>query len=937
MAFRACLFLLLLFPLSAMSQFGGIPASLKLRQVNTDTVRVIFPVGLDSQAKQVASIVHQIAAKDPAPLGERLKKVNIILQNQTTIPNGFVTLGPFYSSFFMTPSHSNFDFGTTSWATTLGIHEYRHVQQYNNFRHGLSKVMSYILGEQGLLVATNTAIPDWFFEGDAVHQETLLTKQGRGRIPLFMNQYKSLGIAKKDYSWMKLRNGSLKDFVPNHYAMGYLFVNYGFKKFGKDFWGKVTRDASAFKGLFYPMQKAIKRHSGMDYNEFRGMALINYRDGLVDSAMEVATEQGMADLTSPTENYVSSYLYPYRINEDSILYLKSTYRDIPAFYIRDKNGEHKVRVRDISIDQQFGYRNGKIVYAGYEAGARWGWRDYSSLRIVDIKTGDQKVLTTKSKYFTPDISPDGTKVMAAHYDTDGKSDLRLLDANSGELILTIKSGEIMLFTEPKFANDSTIVTAVRLFDGRSALAIAHINSQIIERLTPLSYNVVGNPYVDGDNVYYTASYEGNDDVYRLNLTSKKIYSVTNSSLGNYFVSAQGDKVVFSTFTADGYQLRELDLSKSIQPEMNLSDLESTSPSNPVSLEAQAGDIQTNLRTINAPVTNYSKRTNLLNFHSWRPYYSDPEFTFSIYGDNVLNNFSTRLYYTYNENENTHGAGVGFVYGGIFPMLSLGTDYTFDRPVVVNNSATYINEWQTYAGFSIPLNLTKGKTYTNFNVGTNYVYTQQLFKGPYKDTFGNVNYSYLHHFLSFSQFSQQARQHILPRFGYAVSTAFRHAISRYDSYQFLVNGAIYLPGFHVKHNFQLTGSFQERDTLNVIFSNRFSNSRGYEDYYFSRMWKVGANYHFPLFIPDWGFANIFYLNRVRANLFYDFTKFYSKNKLTTMDQRSTGVEIFFDTKWWNQVPISFGIRGSYLFDDEPSRLTRGTVDLSFIIPMDIIPE
>ncbi|MEI9911446.1 MAG: hypothetical protein WDO71_18410 [Bacteroidota bacterium] len=105
-------------------------------------------------------------------------------------------------------------------------------------------------------------MPDWFYEGDAVYNETILSKQGRGRLPLFLNAFPSLWQADKKYSWMKLRNGSLKDYVPNHYYLGYLLVNYGREKYGLDFWSKVTKDAAAFKGLFYPFQNAVKKYAG---------------------------------------------------------------------------------------------------------------------------------------------------------------------------------------------------------------------------------------------------------------------------------------------------------------------------------------------------------------------------------------------------------------------------------------------------------------------------------------------------------------------------------------------------------------------------------------------------------------------------------------------------------------------------------------------------
>ena len=205
-------------------EFGGNPPSIKWKQISTDTVRVIFPVGMDSAAQRVSSIVHFLSAKNNS-LGTKVKKINIVLQNQSTVANAYVGLGPYRSEFFLTPSFNNFEIGSIPWAEDLASHEYRHVQQFSNFRVGLSKLMYYLAGDDGLSLAINAAVPDWFYEGDAVYNETVHSKQGRGRIPFFTNQYKSLWLDNKQYSWMKLRNGSLKDYVPNHYHLGYLMVN----------------------------------------------------------------------------------------------------------------------------------------------------------------------------------------------------------------------------------------------------------------------------------------------------------------------------------------------------------------------------------------------------------------------------------------------------------------------------------------------------------------------------------------------------------------------------------------------------------------------------------------------------------------------------------------------------------------------------------------
>src|ERR1700744_5033209 len=269
-------FLLLSVGLHA-QQFGGNPPSLKWRQINTDTARIIFPTGLDSQAQAVAAIVHRLAQITRPTIGARQRKIDIVLQNQTTIANGYVGLAPFRSEFQLTPEQNSFDLGSLPWQKMLAIHEYRHVQQYNNYRVGLSAWLYYLFGEGGQAFANSLSVPDWFWEGDAVYQETLVSDQGRGRLPLFFNKYRSLWAGNKRYSWMKLRNGSLRDYVPDHYPLGYMLIAYGRERYGNEFWRKVGHDAAAFHGLFYPLQGGIKRDAGISFPQFRKDALDYFR------------------------------------------------------------------------------------------------------------------------------------------------------------------------------------------------------------------------------------------------------------------------------------------------------------------------------------------------------------------------------------------------------------------------------------------------------------------------------------------------------------------------------------------------------------------------------------------------------------------------------------------------------------------------------------
>lgn len=913
-------------------QFGGNSPSAKWRQLNTDTSRIIYPQGRDSQANRVASIIHYLATTKPVSLGDQLKKINIVLQDQTTIPNGYVQLGPYRSEFFLTPDMNNFNQGSIPWTDQLAVHEYRHVQQFNNFNNGISHLMKILFGQEGYDLAINAAVPNWFYEGDAVFNETILTKQGRGRIPLFLNNYPSLWQPGKKYSWMKLRNGSLKDFVPNHYDLGYLLVNYGREKYGSDFWTKVTHDASAYKGLFYPWQLAIKKYAGVDYKTFRENAFESYKK----NAMRIS-ERRDEYIFPVNKHYVTNYYFPYAAGTDSLIYLKSSYRKRPAFYIKDSHGVSKIRNRDISIDEQFSYRNGKIVYAAYENHPRWRWQDYSVIKLLDVRTGEQRKLATKTKYFVPDISADGTKVAAVLVSEAGKSELHILDAGNGQLIKSIHGSEISLFTDPKFIDENNLVTAVRLLDGKMALAIAEISSGITTRLTPPSFNVVGFPCINNGIVYFTASYEGNDDVFAIKLKDQKIYRITNGPLGNYYVNAGNGKLTWSVFTSEGYQLKQMDEKDIVWNEISSSATDKLTDKFPVALSKQVNELLSNIPNRQFADSKYKKGTNLVNFHSWRPNYDDPIFTFLVYGENVLNTFQTELYYLYNRNDKKSSVGFSSVYGSWFPYLNFGAEYTFNRETMVGNHLREWNQLDSRIGLTIPLQMTSGQTYKNFSLGTNYVLRNDFNRGFYKDSAGNTSFSYLLHSIAWNQQVQRTVQQLYPRFAYFLSASHRHAITHYKGWQFNATGSLFIPGILGSHNIQLSGYFQERDTLaRLVFGNRFAYSRGYTGNYFARMWKLSANYHLPLMYPDWGFGNILYLQQLRATLFYDYTKVFSRNKLMTALQRSVGGEFYVDTKWWNQYPLTFGFRVSHLLDPDQFNLSKGT-RFEFILPVSIIPR
>ncbi|MBC8034732.1 MAG: hypothetical protein H7Y03_11335 [Chitinophagaceae bacterium] len=916
-------------------QFGGNPPSLRWKQINTPSARVIFPSGLDTTAGEVAAIIGYLKRNGPYSLGMEEQKVSIVLQNQGIISNGYVGLGPFRSEFYLTPLQNSFRLGSLPWHKQLALHEFRHVQQYNNFNVGLSRAFRILFGQEGQALANGMAVPNWFFEGDAVFNETQTSGQGRGRLPFFHNGYRSLWIAGKDYSWMKLRNGSLKDYTPDHYQLGYLLVAYGYEKYGSEFWKNVTRDAASFKGLFYPLQKAVKRHSGVTYRTFREEGMKYFRDQL-----DTTTAKGNIFETTQT---VTDEEFPAYVNDTTIVYLRSSYKQIPAFTLRSGSSERRLRVKDISVDEQFSYRNKKIVYAAFRPDARWGWKNYGVINVLDLETGKQRTITSRTRYFAPDINEQGSEIVTVEVDIRGKSTLHLLNAKDGKIIRELANPESLFYTYPKFYTSTQVVSAVRNQQGEMSLALTDLESGATGYLLPFSYSVIGFPAIQHDTVFFTASAAGNDKLFAVDIKTKALSLISTPGraerTGSYQPAVINNRLTYSVFTAAGFRLRTQELSTSMKP-VSSEALTAASIFKISALNKGMGNLIVQSNDTGYSIRNYSKSFRLVNFHSLEPYVNDPDYQLSLLGENVLNTLQTELFFSYNRNEQYKQIGLASTYGALFPYITFGGNYTIDRRATfqASNGSRYrvfFNQAQAYAGLQVPLNLSRGRRSNNLSFGTQYVFSNPEYRGFFKDSIGNRSYTYLNSFINLSSQIQVARQQIFPRFAQTLSLNYRNTLTRFSGNQFQASANLYFPGLSFTHNLVFNLGFSARDNnQQVNFSNSFPFARGYYSDNFYRMYKAGANYHFPLLYPDAGIGNIVYLLRVRANGFYDFTRVrdFVNRRLVTADFRSTGCEVFFDTSWWNEFRVNFGIRYSRLLDNDPDG--RGANWFEFILPVNL---
>jgi hypothetical protein len=915
--------------------FGGTPPSVKWNSVHSLPANIIYPPGLDEQARQVAFLVSAMSKTTLSTIGNQQKPIDIVFHNLTIVPNGYVQLAPFRSEFQLTPAQNSFELGSLPWNQMLAIHEYRHVQQFNNFCVGLSKAFYFLFGQDGLAFANSISVPNWFFEGDAVYQETLVSQQGRGRLPLFLTGYEALWVSKKNYSWMKLRNGSYRDYTPDHYPLGYMLVAYGREVYGKDFWDKTAGDAAAFKGIFYPLQKSIQRNAGISFDSFRTRALDYFQNQLTENAYS----SPQAVYGNANSHFVADELFPQFADSNRLIFVNSSYYLPPAFATQQP-GEKKinrVKYRAFALDDAFSYRNRKIVYAAYEPDLRWGWRSYSIIRVIDLDTKKDRRLTTKTKYFSPDISPDGKQIVAVNMLIDGKSFLDILNMDSGKILLRLPNPDRLIYNYPKFSSASQLIAAVRNERGQMALMQIDLPSGNQQLLIDWSMEPIGFVFVESNQIYFTRTFEGQDQGFCLR--NGNVYRLhADASTGNYQLSAGFGKLSWNSFTSAGFRLQVSSTKSSFEKlPVNFPKSDTSETHNVFSLDHPPFQIPFPIPDTSFPVKPYNGLTHIFNFHSWRPYVNDPDYTLALLGQNVLNSFQSEIFIGYNSNEQYKKAGMDFTYGGLFPFINIGAEYRIDRNGYFKGQKIFWDEFLPYLGLSVPLNLSRGRWLTNLEGGANISYHQQYFKGVYKDSIANTSFFSLDPQLLFTHQLQAGRMQIYPSFAQTLLLKYNRAVTNISGNQFLASANFYFPGLTSTHSLVIKGALQQRDSLNQVrFTNSFPFSRGYSGENFYQMYGFGINYNLPLAYPDWGFADLVYFLRVRANAFYDYTgvPFYPTNGPGVQSQyRSAGIEIYLDTKWWNQLALSFGIRYSRLLD--PDYEGRGPNQWELILPLNIL--
>jgi len=911
-------FSFLLSPFSLSSQdFGSFPPGIKWYQLKTKGLRVIYPEGLDQQAQRVSGLIRYEDANNRTSIGPRRKHLDLILNNQGVISNGYVATMPFKSEFYTTPPQDNNSLGSNDWLDLLSIHEYRHVLQYTNLRRGLSKIGYILMGEPGWSLFMMLAVPDWFFEGDAVVTETALTTQGRGRIPYFMSQYRSIELDSVRYRYMKARNGSYKDYVPDHYTLGYLLCSYGRETYGNDFWTKVLNRTVWYRGLMYPFADAVLLYTGSMTRGFYREAMNQYRDKWYQEENQLKLTPGSA--VSKDTKTVTAYRHPVYLPDGELLVHKESYKQTGAIYKIAMDGtEEMICETGIAQDLYFTAGGPWLAWAEVSWDSRFSARNYSDIVLFNRETGVKRYLTSHQRYFSPALSSDGTKVLVVENDLMDRCNLLILDINSGKVLQSLPNPDQYFFTCPKWDTDGNhIVSAVRTGKGNMKIIRQEVASGTIHSLTPSENHIIGELWPTRDKLYYSSSYSGVNNVYSLDKASSEISRLTSTRFGAYHPAVSPDEgsLVYSEFTRKGLRLMTASLNE-LTPEpfrpLPLDQLESFNRS---FFKEEGGNILSKVPDDTVHPKRYYNLLHPVRIHSWAVDPTDEAVVLTVVSDNTLGNLHFEAGGSYYWNEKVPGFSASAYYGGTYPILSLSLARNYRK---TNTGGQTVLSTDDIAGFSanLPLNYSKGLFFRQAHIGLQYnlIRNSQVTPDPGE---GNRAGQMVHAAglsMQYIQTKRQALQNITTPLGFGIEAGFDRALGELKGQQIyaIADGAI--RGLWPNHNLVVSaGAKIEKASNPYQFLDLFIYPRGYTLPTTNWMTTLQTAYHLPLVYPDFGMLGIFYLMRVRGTVFADLGA-----GSVVLDDATTrrglfasaGIELTMDTRWLNLLGIPLGCRFSY---------------------------
>jgi hypothetical protein len=853
---------------------GQDPASIKWNQINSENFQVIYPVGYDSIAQYVMNVMEYGRELTMQSHHTDTKKISVILHNQTIISNAEVAWAPRRMEFYTVGPQDSY---SQEWFQQLALHEYVHVLQISSMHAGLTKFLYHLFGEQITVGIFGLYVPYWFIEGDAVVSETALSKAGRGRDPNFEMELRAQLLEIGPYSLEKANLGSFEDFTTDRYHLGYYMVGQGRAAFGRNMWNLPMEKVGKYPLMVVPFSHGIKYETQMTKKPFYEWSL---KELTKEWSVQLAKTQPDNYTNISNQKSFVNYTHNAWLNKEEIFSIENDYHGIGRFVKFDTKGiKSRVFTPGYYMNDRISVGGDYITWVEIKYDPRWSNRKNTKLFVYNYQTGEKRKLVNKERYFSPQLSSTGDQIAVIEVNEFNKNYLVVLSSEDGSILERIEAPENLALKHPYWneQGNKLVVEALGL-EGKTLLVIDRNEKEFIQMLPWQTAHIL-NPRFWENYILFEASYNGVMNIYALDMNSKSIFQTTNVAFGagDFNISPDGNEIVFSNYTSKGKVLA----TQKWKPEDWIPFSEVIDHRYPLA-DILSDQEDTILRSDLIPnkkyeEKKYSKIGHLINLHSWNFLHLDANNGsinpgVSILSQNKLGTMTARLGvdYSYNTNALRYYGQVDYL--GWYPAISLGADYGRRWTYEIDNSDTtyyYWYETNMNALMYVPLLYTSGTWAHNIQPQIGFQY-KQIDGGEGLD-FDYKNVKTAVYGVQYSAQSKSPYQNIFPRWGFALSLAYRQSIEMPEKGNMLVAGAsLYVPGMFRHDGLRLMASYQDKEGDADFFTDWTAPARGYSGISYTDLITLRADYSVPLAYPDANLSSLIYLKRIKLNFFYDYS-------------------------------------------------------------------
>ncbi|HRZ77161.1 MAG TPA: hypothetical protein P5248_07330, partial [Bacteroidales bacterium] len=694
---------------------GQDPASTHWMQLRKGSVRYVYPLSLENEVLRMARAGDSLLPAVSASLDHRPRRIDILVHPSGAVSNGFTTWAPRRIELYPAPPQ---DQEATDWLRHLLVHEYRHAVQVDKLNQGLTRALGWIFGEQAVGAVLGLYVPLWFLEGDAVVAETMFSRAGRGRLPSFSAPLHAQLTTVGAFPYEKAIFGSYRDFVPDHYILGYHLVAPATLRYGSGVWAGALERSARRPWSLAPMSRSVQRQTGMGLRAWYGKAL--------DEADSLWRSLPMNSLPPPTllptaagEDY-ASYRRPSRLADGSLLAERSSLADIDRILRIAPDGREEVLA-----SPGYGSRGSlttggrRIAWTERRTHPRWETLSWSEIWTLDLSTGQKECLTRRTRLFAPALSPDGDRLLAVDLAPDNTLSLLLLGLPGGVELARYRPPGIHHLMQPAWhPSGKAAVFIAQDSTGRKALVMIRLGTGSLQWITPLSFAEISRPAFSIDRIYFTGVYSDRDALFSVDTlgSAPRLEGVAPFGLTEASPDTLHTALLASAYTSSGYRPVSLPLQKLVIQEEKQPPGPWTALADSLSLAANrllavpSGEPSANPRP-------YRRLPHLFRFHSWGPVAVNADARsanpgISMLSHNLLNTSFLEAGFEYLPAEARGEWYLLYRYQGFFPRLSLEArtgHRSSQAPDIQGNMLDY--GWREYRfrlGADLPLHTSSGQ-------------------------------------------------------------------------------------------------------------------------------------------------------------------------------------------------------------------------------------